>query len=102
MLDEFWKRRFAKAWFSRSILSFSLRRTEMFRDRGPTLAAFLFFNYLFVEGPCTDDHFPWLMSTSLLSKMAFSLFKSMFFSTVGQRGRELRDWLEALAAEGKQ
>ena len=80
MLDAFWKSRLAKAWFSRSILSFSFRRTEMLSERGPTLAAFLFFNCLFVAGPCTDDHFPWLISTNLLSKIAFSRFKSIFFS----------------------
>ena len=80
MLEEFWKSRFANAWFSRSILSFSFRRTEMLRERGPTLAAFLYFACLFVAGPWTEDHLPWLMSTNLLSKIAFSRFKSMFFS----------------------
>lgn len=56
----------------------------MLSDLGPTLAAFLFFNCLFVAGPCTEDHLPWLISTNLFNKMAFSRFKSMFFS-IGQQ-----------------
>lgn len=49
----------------------------MLRDFGPTLweAFFLMF-----DGPWTDDHLPCDMSTNLFNRIAFSLFKSMFFS----------------------
>ena len=77
MLPWFWNNRLAKAWFSRSILSFSRRRTEIFKDLGPMLADYFF---LYVDGPWTEDHLPCEISTSLLSRIAFSRFKSMFFS----------------------
>ena len=58
---------FAKAWFSRSILSFSLFLAITLSDLGPkvSLARFL---------GCTESHLPWDMSTKRLSKIWLCLF----------------------------
>jgi len=85
ILPEFWKRRLAKAWFSRSIRSFSFRLTEMFRERGPTPAGDFYFAFCYAAGPCTDDHLPWEMSTSLFNRIAFSLLSPMFFSVIPKK-----------------
>ena len=87
-------KRFANEWFSRSIRSFSLRRMEMFRLFGfdeLSLGIWLILRVCYSMlascpalvcclsevivlgfrglGAPTDDHLPWLMSTSLFSKI---------------------------------
>ena len=66
---QFSNKRLAKAWFSRSMRSFSLLRTDMLRERGPgcwLIEPLFLTTELIAVGPLTEERFPWEMSTNLL------------------------------------
>ena len=96
--------RLAKAWFSRSMRSFSWRLMVMLRLFGLNPSRLMFWlalrfrlsvlailaldcwwatelpRFLIALGPWTEDHLPWLMSTSLLSRIWLCLLRRMFCS----------------------